>query len=768
MHYLWTAYSLNLADKHPPSPPVYRETPSPTFGRGSVFDTCFSTVPTTADSNLKSEEYNFAVGETPVSQNIVPGTSVGTPYTANVIVDTPSGSSVATRSTPKTLSDSEMLLLQQPQDTSFSTPSSLLVPEYGVSFSEETFFGEEFKFSPIDFSDTVENLGPQPDNSTSCFSDFFQTNFSEASCGISTAHLSDPSSSITVTASMSLPSFEETYSPRYRRDVTQQEVFSFKDEDLPPQNLEPQMPQETFNVQDVLGDPSNNLLSQYSTFPLTQSAETGVSFYKSECADPRTFSSSTAQQDPSPFIPPPYSCNQGTSNDPAFQQMTFVPHQKTPPPPYQQTPFPSSLPLTPLVETSSFSSKTIQYPHQMEQFHHSITPKLPNFARRSRKRPSLTIPSPLPLETSLGGRLRTPSTPTTPKSTSSRSSSGESAPSPSQMCAVCGDNAACQHYGVRTCEGCKGFFKRTVQKGAKYVCLGNKECPVDKRRRNRCQFCRFQKCLAVGMVKEVVRTDSLKGRRGRLPSKPKSPQESPPSPPISLITALVRAHVDTTPDIANLDYSMFREPFEVDSQSTDAYQVQQFYNLLISSLDVIRMFAEKIPGFTDLDISDQELLFKSASLELFSLRLAYRLKLEDEKLTFCNGTTLHVEQCRRGFGDWLSTIVDFSQTLQNMQLDISAFACLCALTLITERHGLKNPQKVEQLQMKIVSSLRDHVTYNSEAQKKPHYFSRILAKLPDLRTLSIQGIQRLFYLKLEELVPVPPLIADMFMSSIPF
>ena len=127
--------------------------------------------------------------------------------------------------------------------------------------------------------------------------------------------------------------------------------------------------------------------------------------------------------------------------------------------------------------------------------------------------------------------------------------------SPSLLCAVCGDNAACQHYGVRTCEGCKGFFKRTVQKNAKYVCLADKNCPVDKRRRNRCQFCRFQKCLTVGMVKEVVRTDSLKGRRGRLPSKPKSPQETPPSPPVSLITALVRAHVDTNPDLSNLDYS---------------------------------------------------------------------------------------------------------------------------------------------------------------------------------------------------------------------
>eukprot|EP00062_Callorhinchus_milii_P023514 gi/632982446/ref/XP_007908140.1/ PREDICTED: nuclear receptor subfamily 4 group A member 1 [Callorhinchus milii] len=77
-------------------------------------------------------------------------------------------------------------------------------------------------------------------------------------------------------------------------------------------------------------------------------------------------------------------------------------------------------------------------------------------------------------------------------------------PPPSEgQCAVCGDNASCQHYGVRTCEGCKGFFKRTVQKNAKYVCLANKDCPVDKRRRNRCQFCRFQKCLGVGMVKEA-------------------------------------------------------------------------------------------------------------------------------------------------------------------------------------------------------------------------------------------------------------------------
>lgn len=262
-------------------------------------------------------------------------------------------------------------------------------------------------------------------------------------------------------------------------------------------------------------------------------------------------------------------------------------------------------------------------------------------------------------------------------------SKGPAPPSPSQLCAVCGDTAACQHYGVRTCEGCKGFFKRTVQKGSKYVCLADKACPVDKRRRNRCQFCRFQKCLAVGMVKEVVRTDSLKGRRGRLPSKPKSPQESPPSPPVSLITALVRAHVDTTPDLANLDYSQYLEPSPIEPIISEAEKIQQFYTLLTTSVDVIRNFADKIPGFQDLCAEDRELLFQSASLELFVLRLAYRTHPNDTKLTFCNGVVLDKQQCQRSFGDWLYAIMEFCNSLHSMEIDISAFACLCALTLVT-------------------------------------------------------------------------------------
>lgn len=334
------------------------------------------------------------------------------------------------------------------------------------------------------------------------------------------------------------------------------------------------------------------------------------------------------------------------------------------------------------------------------------------------------------------------------------------------LCAVCGDNAACQHYGVRTCEGCKGFFKRTVQKNSKYVCLANKNCPVDKRRRNRCQYCRYQKCLAVGMVKEVVRTDHLKGRRGRLPSKPKGPQDpvAPPSPPVSFITSLVRAHVDTNPAISNTDFSRYR-PAGMTSCSpvlTDTEDTNLFYNLLTSCTLVVRQLAEKIPGFTDLSKEDQILLTDSAFMEIFILRLAYRSDVQEGKFIFCNGVALHRDQLYRSYGEWMDSIIDFTCALGDLNVDISSFACLLALILFTDRRGLKEPRKVEELQNKAIASLKNHVTHSSVASDRPNYFTKLLEKLPDLRTVADCGRRRIFLHKMENLVPFPQYLERIF------
>ncbi|XP_036326152.1 nuclear hormone receptor HR78 isoform X1 [Rhagoletis pomonella] len=77
-----------------------------------------------------------------------------------------------------------------------------------------------------------------------------------------------------------------------------------------------------------------------------------------------------------------------------------------------------------------------------------------------------------------------------------------------ETCLVCGDRASGRHYGAISCEGCKGFFKRSIRKQLGYQCRGSMNCEVTKHHRNRCQFCRLQKCLASGM-----RSDSVQHER---------------------------------------------------------------------------------------------------------------------------------------------------------------------------------------------------------------------------------------------------------------
>ncbi|GFO06443.1 nuclear receptor subfamily 2 group c member 2 [Plakobranchus ocellatus] len=76
-----------------------------------------------------------------------------------------------------------------------------------------------------------------------------------------------------------------------------------------------------------------------------------------------------------------------------------------------------------------------------------------------------------------------------------------------EPCVVCGDRASGRHYGAISCEGCKGFFKRSIRKQLGYACRGTRDCPVNKLHRNRCQYCRLQKCLSVGMRSESVQQE---------------------------------------------------------------------------------------------------------------------------------------------------------------------------------------------------------------------------------------------------------------------
>lgn len=69
-------------------------------------------------------------------------------------------------------------------------------------------------------------------------------------------------------------------------------------------------------------------------------------------------------------------------------------------------------------------------------------------------------------------------------------------------CSICGDRATGKHYGASSCDGCKGFFRRSVRKNQSYACRFSRNCVVDKDKRNQCRYCRLRKCFKAGMKKE--------------------------------------------------------------------------------------------------------------------------------------------------------------------------------------------------------------------------------------------------------------------------
>lgn len=83
------------------------------------------------------------------------------------------------------------------------------------------------------------------------------------------------------------------------------------------------------------------------------------------------------------------------------------------------------------------------------------------------------------------------------------------------LCLVCGDRASGRHYGVLSCDGCRGFFKRSVRRNLDYRCKLNKNCVVNVNTRNQCQACRFKRCLEVKMKKEAVQNERVSTGKGR-------------------------------------------------------------------------------------------------------------------------------------------------------------------------------------------------------------------------------------------------------------
>ncbi|XP_016298984.1 retinoic acid receptor alpha-like [Sinocyclocheilus anshuiensis] len=271
-------------------------------------------------------------------------------------------------------------------------------------------------------------------------------------------------------------------------------------------------------------------------------------------------------------------------------------------------------------------------------------------------------------------------------------------------CFVCEDKSSGYHYGVSACEGCKGFFRRSIQKNMVYTCHREKNCIINKVTRNRCQYCRLQKCFAAGMSKESVRNDRNKKKK-EIPKQDLAESYELTAELETIIEKIQKAHQETFPSLCQLG------------------------------------------KYTTI------------------LRICTRYTPDQDTMTFSDGLTLNRTQMHNaGFGPLTDLVFTFANQLLPIEMDDTETGLLSAICLISgDRQDLEEPSKVDQLQEPLLEALKIYV--RKRRPSKPHMFPKTLMKITDLRSISAKGAERVISLKMEIPGSMPPLIQEMLENS---
>lgn len=367
-----------------------------------------------------------------------------------------------------------------------------------------------------------------------------------------------------------------------------------------------------------------------------------------------------------------------------------------------------------------------------------------------------------------------------------------------ELCLVCGDRASGYHYNALTCEGCKGFFRRSVTKNAVYKCKYGQNCEIDMYMRRKCQECRLKKCLAVGMrpecvVPEVqcaVKRKEKKAQKEK--DKPNSttngspeaikiePQEdwfSKFQQPDSEKSLPSNGNKKVSPEqeelIHRLVYfqSEHEHPSEEDvkriinapMEGEDQCDVRfrHITEITILTVQLIVEFAKRLPGFDKLLREDQIALLKACSSEVMMFRMARRYDFNTDSILFVNNQPYSRDSYNlAGMGETIEDLLHFCRMMYNMKVDNAEYALLTAIVIFSERPNLMEGWKVEKIQEIYLEALRAYVDYR-RAHKSGTIFAKLLAVLTELRTLGNQNSEMCFSLKLKN-KKLPPFLAEIW------
>ncbi|KAF1390806.1 hypothetical protein PFLUV_G00061860 [Perca fluviatilis] len=344
-----------------------------------------------------------------------------------------------------------------------------------------------------------------------------------------------------------------------------------------------------------------------------------------------------------------------------------------------------------------------------------------------------------------------------------------------ELCVVCGDKASGYHYNALTCEGCKGFFRRSVTKKAVYQCKSGGGCEMDMYMRRKCQDCRLRKCRAVGMLAECLLTEVQcqskrlrKGGKGRVQEEEENTESrrvsSTSKLPGQALSASLTQEQKYIVDRMVEAHRLYRAQ---DSSHCRLFEfpcteeVGGLSDVLSPHLQRLLQFARTMPGFDLLDFSDQSCLLSVSSLEIMFLISAQQFShnpascpaLQIFRMTTHNWLR-NVESKENiysrmlvnsgGSEDLLGPVLNFFHSMATLRVTDVEYTLLTATALLcsalcpcpADRASLQAAGCVEKMQELILDLLsRVCGAQAGAARGGPQRFGRLLGRLTELRTL---------------------------------
>ncbi|CAB3226475.1 unnamed protein product [Arctia plantaginis] len=357
-------------------------------------------------------------------------------------------------------------------------------------------------------------------------------------------------------------------------------------------------------------------------------------------------------------------------------------------------------------------------------------------------------------------------------------------------CAVCHDHSSGKHYGVFACDGCAGFFKRSVRRDRRYTCKSRTPgmCVVDKTHRNQCRACRLTKCLRVGMNRDAVqhergpRHSTLRRQMALLFNEPtpitdtqRNPQPAPmPAPQITTphIPIMPIAPVPIFPYAYNpmMHHLLFSPPRAPSPPPLGSTTLSPDHPEAMSEAAARLLFlnvkwARNIPAFDSLSIDDRHVLLQESWKDIFVLGTSQFVFPIDVREFLRKQSSISIRD--------VEAYEAFYDEIKKIRPDPNEYACLRVTilfrTCFDERllgnllPKFKNPRTILTCQQNARFVLHE---YSIRAfPLEPNRTSRILNLIPMLNNVSSHMIVEPFFRATVGDSPIEKVICDMYNSD---